>query len=223
MREVIEKYKLKKRKKCEMTEKACSFLSGSFFDEGTVFEGRNLMAENSKLFHCKLGFASYVGESTVLSQTRIGRFSSIGPCVKNVAGTHPSRQFVSTHPCFYSLRKQVGFTFSKEQLFTEYTYADSEELCLNIIGNDVWIGEDTLIMQGVTIGDGAIVAMGAVVNKNVAPYAIVGGVPAKVIGYRFDKEDIDFLCSLKWWEKDYKWIKEHSRWFHDINMLRENV
>lgn len=70
---------------------------------------------------------------------------------------------------------------------------------LPIIGNDVWIGYNSTILNGVKIGDGAIVAAGSVVTKDVEPYAIVGGVPAKVIRYRFDKKIIDRLIKLEWW------------------------
>jgi acetyltransferase-like isoleucine patch superfamily enzyme len=70
------------------------------------------------------------------------------------------------------------------------------------IGNDVWVGINAVIMGGVKIGDGAIVAAGAVVTKDVPPYAVVGGVPAKVIKYRFDEDTIKELLALKWWDYD---------------------
>ena len=71
-----------------------------------------------------------------------------------------------------------------------------------VIGNDVWIGVGSTLIDGVKIGDGAIIAAGAVVTKDVPPYAIVGGVPAKIIRYRFDEETIRELLNLKWWEYD---------------------
>ena len=75
------------------------------------------------------------------------------------------------------------------------------------IGNDVWIGERAVVMGGVNIGDGAIVAFGAIVTKDVPPYAIVGGVPAKVLKYRFPQEIISELLELKWWDLPYDFIK----------------
>lgn len=75
-------------------------------------------------------------------------------------------------------------------------------------------------MQGVTIGDGAVVAAGALVTKDVPPYAIVGGVPAKVIRYRFLESDIQFLMELKWWKKDIEWIKKYADYFADIKQLK---
>ena len=104
-------------------------------------------------------------------------------------------------------------TYSKERRFEEFK-AQIE------IGNDVWIGDSAIIMDGVKIGDGSIIAAGAVVTKDVPPYAIVGGVPAKIIRYRFDEDDINFLLELSWWEKDKKWIKENAEKFSDIRNFR---
>ena len=78
-----------------------------------------------------------------------------------------------------------------------------------IIGNDVWIGNDVRIIGGITIGDGAIVGLGAVVTKDVPPYAVVGGVPAKIIRYRFEQDKIEELLRDKWWNKEEEWIKDN--------------
>jgi len=86
-----------------------------------------------------------------------------------------------------------------------------------IIGNDVWIGANAIILQGVTIGDGAIVAAGAVVTKDVPPYAIVGGVPAKVIKYRFPDSTIVKLLEIKWWDKPEEWILENVEKFSNVD------
>lgn len=83
-----------------------------------------------------------------------------------------------------------------------------------IIGNDVWIGAGANILNGIEIGDGAVIAAGAVVNKSVPPYCIVGGVPAKTLKYRFDAEIIDMLETIKWWD----WSEERIR--DNIHFLR---
>lgn len=79
-----------------------------------------------------------------------------------------------------------------------------------VIGNDVWIGHGATIMPGVTIGDGAIIASKSVVTKDVAPYAIVGGNPAKLIKRRFSKHIINKLLQLKWWHWDIEKITQHT-------------
>ena len=214
-------YRIYKQKKLLTESKGCSFHAESYFNSETVFEGCNHLAEGARLTDSVIGYASYLAKGAELSKVSIGKYCAIGPGARNVLGAHPAHQFVSIHPCFYSLMKHVGFTYAKEQLFEEYTYADVEKEYANVIGNDVWIGQGAMLIQGITIGDGAIIAAGGVVTKDVPPYAIVGGVPARIIGWRFDEPERDFLMKLKWWEKDAEWIEEHAKMFSDINILRK--
>ncbi|PWB24611.1 hypothetical protein DCO46_11265 [Flavobacterium sp. HTF] len=91
------------------------------------------------------------------------------------------------------------------------------------VGNDVWIGAHSVILSGVTIGDGAIIASNSVINKDVPPYAIVGGSPARIIKYRFDKPTIDNLLKIKWWDWDLKKIKANKELFltEDLSNLND--
>ncbi|MEO1486680.1 MAG: CatB-related O-acetyltransferase, partial [Bacteroidota bacterium] len=89
------------------------------------------------------------------------------------------------------------------------------------IGNDVWIGAQVTILDGVKIGDGAIIASGALVNRDVPPYSIWGGVPAKEIKKRFDEHVIERLLAIKWWDKEYSWLKDNANTFTDINTFLE--
>ena len=87
------------------------------------------------------------------------------------------------------------------------------------IGNDVWIGSDVTILSGVKIGNGAIIAAGAVVTKDVAPYTVVGGIPAKPIKKRFSDEQIAFLEAFEWWNQTPDWLKAHCEIMQNIDMF----
>jgi len=92
-----------------------------------------------------------------------------------------------------------------------------------IIGNDVWIGTNAIIMDDITIGDGAIIGAGTIVTKDVKPYSIVVGNPAKHLRFRFEEDEINFLLEFKWWDKDLTWIEENYTKFHDIkSFVKDN-
>ena len=117
---------------------------------------------------------------------------------------------------FQCLAKQAGFTFTDKKLFQETRYVDEQYHAVSI-GNDVWIGENVLLLAGVRVGDGAVIATGAVVTKDVPPYAMVGGVPAKVLRMRFAEDTVAKLLKLRWWDKPVSWIEEHSAYFQDVD------
>lgn len=199
----------------------CIIEKGAYVDQNCILEGSNRFAKGTKLFHCKVGKATYFNTGTELHYVSIGRYCSIGSNVKAITGRHPTSQFVTTHPAFFSTSKQAGFTYVKENKFEEYLYAQDRYSV--DIGNDVWIGSDVRIMGGITIGDGAIIAAGAFVTKDVSPYAIVGGVPAHIIRYRFDDNLIKKLLRIQWWDKDDGWINKHSEYFEDIDKFLAEI
>lgn len=169
--------------------------------------GNNIkIYEKCKVINCIVDNFTYVAPGTSIANCKIGKFCSIGPDVKIAPGKHPV-DFVSTSPMFFSTGKQVGITFSDKSFYQEN---DSVE-----IGNDVWIGANCVILDGVKIGNGAIIAAGSIVNKDVENYSIVGGVPAKFIKYRFEKNIREKLNSVKWWNNENAWFKKNYSIFND--------
>lgn len=183
------------------------------------FEGYNKICQGA-FFKGNIGYGSYIGNNSVVVGN-VGRFCSIADNVIFLTKTHPVHGFISTHPAFYSLKKQCGCTFVDEQLFDEEPQYIGENKSI-IVGNDVYIGYGTIIIGPCKIGDGAVIAAGSVVTKDIEPYEIVGGNPAKFISLRFDKEIVRSLCEdIRWWEKDVKWIKENSQSFGSYEKLRD--
>jgi len=135
----------------------------------------------------------------------IGRYVSIADRFEIFASDHPMEQ-VSTFP----FNEMFGFNYPKCTGFNKV-----------IIQNDVWIGVRVSVRQGVTIGHGAVVAACSVVTKDVPPYAVVGGNPAKVIKFRFDQRTIDKLILISWWDWNFETIKERIKDFMDVNSFIE--
>lgn len=199
------------------------FGKGVRTDFDTKFEGRNLINDYTAISRSYIGLGSYVAGHTSLTRVKIGRFCSIGQNVKNSLGIHPT-EYISTHPAFFSKKKQAGFSFVKESIFEEHKYVDSKKQYLAIIGNDVWIGNNVILMDGITIGDGAIIGTGAIVTKDVDPYCIVGGIPAKLIRKRFDDTTIRELIDLSWWNKGFDWIEGNAALFTDpIEFIESHI
>lgn len=186
--------------------------------KNSVFEGYNKLSHHS-YFSGELGYASYIGANSVVIG-KIGRFCSIAESVQFLTLTHPTQSFVSTHPYFYSTKKQSGFSFTEKQLFDEEPCIPGSKYSI-IVGNDVYIGFGAIIVGPCRIGDGAVIAAGAVVTRNVEPYSIVGGVPAKHIKYRFSPHQIKELMALKWWNKDLKWLSHNYGYFENVDKLIE--
>lgn len=188
----------------------------------SVLEGKNRLGNSTRFIQSSLGYASYLGEECYFYNTQIGKYTCIGPRVKIVAGQHPTKNFASIYPAFYSTKKICNFSYVTSDKFQEFRYCDGTNKSV-LIGNDVWIGSDVLIMEGVQIGDGAVIGAGSIVLKDVPPYTIVAGVPAKCIRKRFDSDIIEGLLKTKWWEKSEEWLEKNENLFEDVNLLLERM
>lgn len=142
------------------------------------------------LQHMELGAHSYFARNAQAAYLTVGKYCSIGPNFCCGLGVHPTN-LMSTSPYFY--RGKI------------------EEHKHTTIGNDVFIGANVTVLDGVTIADGAVIGAGAVVTKDIPPYAIAIGVPAKVIKYRFDEQTIEELLNEQWWNKKEDEINEYHK------------
>jgi acetyltransferase-like isoleucine patch superfamily enzyme len=177
------------------------------YAKNSKFGKKNYIGDYSYLSKTEIGDFSYVSTHTSISNCKIGKFCSIGPNVFIGTGTHPTG-FISTHPAFYSTGKPFP-CFADKNYVSEYSIVT--------IGNDVWIGANSILMDGIWVGDGAIVGCGAIVTKDVPPYAIVVGVPAKIIGYRFSEVEINKLQRIKWWDLPEQELKNSYQEFMDVS------
>ncbi|MBB6610341.1 antibiotic acetyltransferase [Pontibacter sp. Tf4] len=181
---------------------------------GDVNLDENVSISYSTVLNGKIKIGAYTSLTgpgidffTLVNDIQVGRFCSIARHVTIQEASH------------YTNRLSTSFINSK--LFKN-NIKDYHSEGSVIIGNDVWIGTHAVILTGVTIGDGAIIGANSLVNKDVPPYAIVGGSPAKVISYRFEPEIIDELLNLKWWEWHIDKIKENEALFSsklDLTLL----
>ena len=185
-----------------------------FYDRESEISNRSRIQRFVVLRKCTVGDYSYIGYNTNIYHADIGKFCSISKDVCIGLPSHPSK-FISTSPIFVNRINGTGYTWSEQDIF------DSVPQKV-IITNDVWIGMKSTIMGGVTIGNGAIVAAHSVVTKNVPPYAVVGGVPAKIIKYRFTEDIISKLEQCAWWNLPDEFLRERIAAFQQ-EITPENI
>lgn len=169
----------------------------------------------AKVKMSKIGAYSYIGNDTDVEYADIGKFCSIADHCRIGMGSH-NLNLLSTSPIFTE-----AINGTKSQWLNHDVNAAEDKMA--VLGNDVWVGSHVLINGGITVGHGAVIGAGAVVVKDVPPYAIVGGVPAKIIRYRFSPEVIERLLQLEWWSLDTDTLKQNIGFFQKENISIDDV
>lgn len=170
--------------------------------------------DHCKLYHTSVGDYTYVGRHCRMIHAKVGKFCSIAGDYSQIGMATHSIENISSSPIFTSFHNATGYKWADQTTYNEYNEVT--------IGNDVWIGSRVMVIGGVKIGNGAVVGAGAVVTKDVPPYAIVGGVPAKIIKYRFSDDIIATLEKLKWWDLKSDVLKKNIQLFQSP-LERDNL
>jgi acetyltransferase-like isoleucine patch superfamily enzyme len=168
----------------------CKFYGSIHIDNNSILGKYNAIFNNVSITYSEIGDHTFIQKDSSINRSKIGKFCSIAQGATIGLGQHPT-DYVSTHPAFYSITQPIVKTFSEKDTF--------EPFKRTILGHDVWIGHNTLIMDGVEVGTGAVIAAGSVVTKNIEAYEIVGGVPAKTIRFRFNDKIRERLLLTEWW------------------------
>ena len=166
-----------------------------------------------KIRESEIGAYTYIAFNSQIRNVKIGKFCSIGPNFFAGWGIHPTNG-ISTSPCFYSTKKQCGYTFSDTDKI--------EERKTITIGNDVFIGANVIILDDVSIGNGAIIGAGTIVSKDVPDYAIVAGSPMRIIRYRFEPQIIEKLQQIQWWDFAENKLSLVNKYFFDMDAFIAN-
>jgi phosphonate metabolism protein (transferase hexapeptide repeat family) len=186
-------------------------------EEDVLLENTNLgkftqIKAHSILHDVTIGDFSYCAGCNQIDYAIIGKFCSIASFVRINPGNHPTFSRIAQHHFTYR-SSMFGFGEDDEDFF-----AWRKRDCVNI-GHDVWIGHNATILAGVTIGNGAVIGAGAIVTKDVEPYSIMVGVPAKKIKMRFQNELIEKIEHAQWWDWDYETIRERLSDFRSMEVF----
>lgn len=198
----------------KLTYKGVSLVA--LWDSRSSFEKYTHVLKGARLSNAQIGKYSRVGVNCKLTNVSVGNYSCIGANTVLGVGQHPTN-LLTYHSIFY---KKGNWGWHEE--WSKYPEGFQEQAHITV-GNNVWIGQKVVIMDGVTIGDNSIVATGAIVTKNVPPYSIVGGVPAKVIKTMFDEEMRKRLDEIQWWNLPDEEISKVIDLFHIPNPTIKDI
>jgi acetyltransferase-like isoleucine patch superfamily enzyme len=164
---------------------------GLFLNPSKLKSRRKLEVGKNTFYNSKINFAG-------TGNVRIGNYCAIGPNLTIISSNH-----------------NYNFPAMQIKMYKNFFNEAPENLIKSpiCIGNDVWIGNDVIILSGVNVGDGACVGAGSVVTKDIPPYAIAVGVPARTVKYRFSEEVIEYLLKIRWWHWDDDKIKRNKSFF----------
>lgn len=190
----------------------------SFVSATTNLSPSVVIYRGVKIKYSSVADYTYISNNTDVENATIGKFCSIADHCRIGLANH-TLSMLSTSPIF-----TLADNAAKVKWIEKNVVVSSSKKV--VIGNDVWIGSHSIVLGGVLIGDGAVIGAGAVVTKDVPPYAVVGGVPAKIIKYRFSEDVVNFLQEIKWWNLPDNVLKKNLKYFQteevDLQFL-ENV
>ena len=171
------------------------------------------VCSGSNVLSCKMGRYSYIGNNCTVAHCEIGSFCSIADHCMIGGASHPMDR-VTTSPVMTGEKNCMKANFS-DKSYNAYQKT--------IVGNDVWIGDGCHIKSGVTLSDGCVIGMGSVVTKDVGPYEVWAGNPAKLIKKRFDDETIDRLLRTEWWKMSDEQLRSYAPYFNDPETFLKKV
>lgn len=186
----------------------------ALIDDVSIISKKARIGQKCKVFHSSIGDYSYLGKGSSLVYAKVGKFCSISGNV-SVGMGHHTLNHLSTSPIFTEHQNGTGHSWTSQSAKVPYKEVT--------VGNDVWIGTRVMIIGGVNIGDGAVIGAGAVVTKDVPPFAVVAGVPAKLIRYRFSPEIMEKISDLKWWTLSDDILIQNISIFQKENLVEEDL
>jgi acetyltransferase-like isoleucine patch superfamily enzyme len=192
----------------------CRIYPGITMDRHSRLGNYNVLFEDVTIVRSAIDDHTYVQRGSIISHAEVGKFCSIAPGVCVGVSQH-SIAGVSSHPAFYLRNTPLAKVYCEQDRFVTSR--------MTIVGHDVWIGQNAIVLGGLKIGVGAVIGAGAVVTRDVPPYAVVGGVPAEIIKYRFDEVVRRALLASNWWSQSDQWLQNNWHLFQEPDEMLKSL